>query len=322
MKKLAMVMSLVATLFLFTVVVDNVQATEQVLVGFIQLGEYYGGDENVDWLVPLLAYENGKYRSFKRELEWVYDEKIQDYKFVRPQEANKLQELLKKYKFSLYRKGALIGEFQVTGRLELGGPEIALRGRISWKVPKPKIGKKDAFSSVIGLSRPIAQPLWPKQLSLTAEQSQSLQKVINSAFSTAFQRFKVDSKRFAKPPEHPDIIEVMDLEKDGLPEVYVGAVREDTKEKDIEVCVGTDLLLAWRNNQWVGLLKGYNYAYGDDIRTEGEGSFTLWPIDIDGDGTAELIMNKGVGYEGWEYYLYRMEQGRFVKVLSLGGGGL
>jgi len=58
-----------------------------------------------------------------------------------------------------------------------------------------------------------------------------------------------------------------------------------------------------------------------------EGRFTLYPLDIDGDSIAEFILDRlacgeSPECEVWEYFLYRMERGRLVKVLALGGGGL
>ncbi len=108
---------------------------------------------------------------------------------------------------------------------------------------------------------------------LTQTQTVGLKKISNAAFSTVFEKFKLIPKWFARAstPE----IELMDLNRDGQPEVYMSDQRTYLKESRdyfVEIVAGYNLLLTFKNNQWVSLLKGYWSRHDDEVETEGVGN--------------------------------------------------
>jgi len=238
---------------------EYVRPEKPVLVGLVRTGEIKEKDFGFKGaqLFPLFAYGQGKYRSFERDLEKYVDEKTQWLEFVHPNEAQEINYLFEGETFSFYKNGELAGEFKVKPGPYVGSfliPENILEGEISWKIPESNIEKTDNF---IAFSP--AVPFHPSG-PLTASQLESLKQVINSVLSTAFKRFEADSKQFAESSQYPDIVEVMDLDRDGSPEVYVKTLRENIqKETDgySKTTLGISLILSWRNNQWVGLLKKY-----------------------------------------------------------------
>jgi hypothetical protein len=52
----------------------------------------------------------------------------------------------------------------------------------------------------------------------------------------------------------------------------------------------------------------------------GEDSFLPVFVDIDGDGTAEILMSEG-RHESHKWYLYRFVSGSLQRVLRIGGYG-
>jgi cell wall-associated NlpC family hydrolase len=289
--------------------------TVPVLCGLVHWDVVDDGSKTTDVLIPLLVCDNGRYRSCKEALERASDEKTQSVDFVRPEAANEIIGEFQQGEFWLYRKGVLVGKLRPTSPW-LQTRSAGWRGRISWEVPR-RTPRSVEDLVIVGLSQAVDQPFWPER-TLTEAQSQALRSVINTAVTTLFQRFQANPKRFTS--EQPDTIELMDLEQDGQPEVYVKAERADLEDG---IVVAASLLLTWRKSSWVGLLKGYSYevlSEGEEERKrEGEGDFDLYPIDIDGDGVAELLLDapapSGFGRECW---LYRMEQGKPAKVIFLG----
>lgn len=279
---------------------------EPILLGLVRLTGTQDEMENNE-LIPLLAYENGKFRSFVWELEGVEN-------FIRPAEAQKVLQLFQTRKFWLYSKGKEVGKFQVIGSWNFTiANETCLFGKIFWKEQKPK---KEQFGEIIALSQPINQPFWPKK-DLTEYQRKELKRVINAAFSTAFQKFKLNPQWFVSSQPHTEV-EVMDFEQDGQIEVYISDYRE-RKTFDI---IAIHLLLRFKDNQWVGLRKGYCYGISPEFQYEGDGCFDLQPVDVDGNGVAEIILTEYAG-ESWSYSLYLLKEGKLVKAIAdLGGGGL
>lgn len=146
-------------------------------------------------------------------------------------------------------------------------------------------------------------------------------KTVDLAFSTALQKLKVNPEKFSKKKTgFPQIVEIMDLEQDGQPEVFVNFIWcPDVEGSD----VGVSLLLDWQNNQWVSLLHGYyKWLEMTDFAMEeiGEGFITaLWPLDTDGDGIADVIISEVPGPSiTVDYYLYQIKKGQIKKILYLG----
>jgi len=216
---------------LFAISTVSAKNTEKILVAFVQIGQYYGGDEKVDWLIPLLIYQKGRYQSCYQELERIFNDKKRKNQTKRSEEeAAIFLRPFQENKFYLYQKGRIVGEFKTSGSMDFDLPDgIGFPGKISWKIPRPRMGKEGFFTKAIGLNRLVDQPLWSKAV-LTKEQYQELKKK--------------------------------------------------------------------------------------------EGKFNYYPVDIDGDGIAEFILERIIGPSKWEHYLYLIEKEKPVKILCLGEGGL
>jgi len=254
------------------------------------------------WLLPLVAYKNGEYCSLPLEKE----------------EGKISERLFRNRTFWLYQKGTLIGHFEATGDF-VWGVDVEtghVPGRIFWKVSEEEIMEiiEDIFS-ITALSYPIPQPFWPPGLILTSKQYSDLERVIQEALLRAFQKFRKDPKDYLY--QRPDCIEVIDLDQDDQPEIYASRA---LRRQEIEGAVVTSLLATWKNGWIILLEEGGNFDVDPVWQVEGN-DFTLNPVDINGDGIAELLLTREY-YEAWEYFLYRLENGQPVEVLYLGGTSL
>ena len=303
--------------------------TNPILLGLVEPGVEDEGTENgndlksVYWLTPLACYQNGKYQNFEKEFEIDSCGKALEVRFSHPEQAfthpEQAKEILEKFqksKFWLYKDGEIVGEFVPRSPLKfecigevIEAPRIV--GSVSTKL------KMEEGGPIFALNQQIPQPYRLRASVLTKSQSQALKKVIESAFSDAFKKFKKNPKRFSGNG-YP-VIKVMDLERDGRPEVYVYDSKFDAHTTP-SISIEVSLLLTWRNNQWVALLRGYSQRQGDNVISVGEGSFYVEPLDINGDGIAELIVSKW-GYETFADYLYQLQKGKLQEVLYLIGGG-
>lgn len=271
-------------------------------------------------LSPAFIYKNGDLGGFEKEFEAVIDKKTYKYGFADPRKAKTTLEEFERTKFWLYWKGNLIGEFNSKGLLEDFPPQIV--GEVVWKSSKykEKIEKEKETVTMIALSQPIGQPFWPK-MNLTPAQSQKLKKTIDSAFSTAFQKFKVNPKWFSKKrTSHPPKVEIMDLEQDGQPEVFVMTTwRPDVEGRADDI--GVSLLLSWQNNQWLTLLYGFYKVpiEGEDLEEIEEGCITaLWPLNTNDDGKADVIISKKpAGPLDCSYEVYQVHKEKIRKILQL-----
>jgi len=253
-------------------------------------------------LGPLVAYENGEYCSLPLEKE---EGKISERLF-----QNRI--------FWLYQKGTLIGHFEATGDFVWGGalteqvPGV-FTGRIFWKVPEEEIMEIiEDLGSITALSHPIPQPFWSPGLILTSKQYSDMERVLQEALLRAFQKFRKDPKDYLY--RQPDHIEVIDLDQDDQPEIYASRA---LRRQETGGAVVTSLLATWKNGWIILLEEGGNFDVDPVWQVEGN-DFTLHPVDINGDGIAELLLTRGY-YEAWEYFLYRLENGQPVEVLYLGG---
>lgn len=269
-----------------------------VLVGLISYWSYPFEEGEYVEILPLVAYENGEFRSLQLEKG---EEKISE-------------QLFRNRTFWLYQKGTLIatGDFVWGGAFTEQVPGV-FTGRIFWKVPEEEIMQiiEDIFS-ITALSHPIPQPFWPPGLILTSRQSSSLERVLQEALLRAFQKFRKDPKDYLY--QRPDHIEVIDLDQDDQPEIYASRAR---RRQETSGAVVTSLLATWKNGWIILLEEGGNFDVDPVWQVEGN-DFTLNPVDINGDGIAELLLKRGY-YETWEYFLYRLENGQPVEVLYLGG---
>jgi PHD/YefM family antitoxin component YafN of YafNO toxin-antitoxin module len=56
------------------------------------------------------------------------------------------------------------------------------------------------------------------------------------------------------------------------------------------------------------------------FETAGDDNFRLAPVDIDGDGTAEVIISEG-RWESWTRTLHQIRDGQLMKTLKIAGYG-
>jgi hypothetical protein len=223
--------------------------------------------------------------------------------------------------YYLYLDGVLIGTFQVTGLEDMSqqnGPVLAPVGGITWKAtPSENVL---ALRDFLALSQQIQQPFYPRGARLGAAQSRELDSVLRDLAMRApkiWARARGrEAPAFRLGSRGQPSITVMDITRDGRPEVYArvewsgGAPCAKTSASVFATWTGL-----WR------VIKGSTYmSQCRDVEALGDSDFHVAAVDVDGDGVAEVLLSEG-RWESWRWFLYRLEGSHLVKVLDIGRFG-
>jgi hypothetical protein len=108
----------------------------------------------------------------------------------------------------------------------------------------------------------------------------------------------------------------LDLDQDGQPEAY-GELKSEGKSCTMMVA---DLFATWQGS-WNVLRQATYWAYCPQAEAVGDHYFEVIPVDLNGDGRAEVFIQHGF-YETWGISLFHYQGGRLIKQLEFGEGGL
>lgn len=269
------------------------------------------------YLVPLVEYEAGEYRSVYVE-SWNEDRE-------RLRRTREMVEGVKRWQ--LYLKGTLVGVFEVAGIADLredGGAQVTLAGAVRWGAGRAiDIGKSGDY--VIALSWPVPQAFWPRGLQLTLDQAVGVDRILDEALGNAgalltkeIQLRGVDyrgvQRRIGAAPK-TRVVEVMDLDRDGRPEIYASVrwAGEPCAE------MRASILATWRG-AWKVLRRSIYMSECPWFEHVGDDDFGVIAVDIDGDSVAELIIHEGRG-EAWTRALYEWRDSSLRKKLDIGRYG-
>ena len=227
--------------------------------------------------------------------------------------------LSKNLTFWLYDRGVEIGTLEVEAGT-VASDKLYWPGKVSWKgKPLDELGPKE----IIALSRPIPQNFWLPPERLTPRQASDFKQLLTAAL-TRLPAVSHDGARLTPiGGQHPvgKIIEnhfqVMDLDHDGQIEVF-GEL--EGKGKPCTKMVA-DFFATWRGGTWQALRQSTYWAYCPQAEAVGDPHFEVIPVDLDGDGRAEVFIKHGF-YESWGISLFHYEGGRLVKQLEVGAGGV
>jgi len=291
--------------------------SQNILIGMINYCEDFLIGKNEAGLIPLLGYEEKQYLAFPLEILNQTQRSWFEPKFVSPEKAKAIQELFENKNFWLYQKGSLVGIFKSNTEIILDFGQPCLVGNISWKVAKNKTEEEMEKYPIIALSQPIEQPFWPEELKLDSKQSESLERIIKSDLEKAFQKFKVNPAHFDRFKDD-ERMEIMDLNRDGNPEVYIRCAMLSSDINKFEGEVITISLLLTFEKEWKVMKEGSAHWINDTV----EGlDFNILPIDIDGSGIAHLILTRNY-YDSWEYYLYKTKKDSISEILKISEGNI
>lgn len=178
----------------------------------------------------------------------------------------------------------------------------------------------------VAFSRPLTQPFWPKGLRLDSQQTRSLDQIIEETLKqapTVLRRQLGErginyqgSQRVVGVSPSYRYTGVMDLNQDGKPEVYA------TVRWESAPCRGTSahVLASWSGNRWTVLRRSIELLECPWANVHGDPGFEVSPVDIDGDGAPELVVDEWV-YEAGKRMLFQIRSGQLVKILDIGGHG-
>lgn len=268
-------------------------ATNQPTVGAVVTLD----DGDTLYLQPVVLYEKGTFTS-------VYPEAS-----TTPTVTRLAIERLRPFKvYYLYFRGVEVATFGVQNVQDktADGQGLRLQGQTRWTA-KPVEDLSTIRDEAIAVSRPIPQPFWPKSLALSAAQATSLEASLTSTLkrATSF----VGSQRVVGSVPKQRKIDVMDLDRDGQPEVFAQVRWQGLPCDELFATV----FAVWRQ-QWEVFRSSTYMAKCTGIgETAGEDLFGVLPVDITGDGVAELLVNEG-RWESWERAIYSMLGGTLVKV--------
>ena len=269
-------------------------------------------------LVPLVLSQGGEHRSV----------------FPGPPgpsraEADRLKAGLQDFRaFWLYHQGRLVGTFKVKGWVDLSpGPFLAWEGEVDWRI---NLAEED-LPQVVALSRPIPQPFWLADYRLTQVQTSGLNRLLEETLRRAPQVIEAHWKAGPEGPQvRPEVyagqqtvgprpgkttLVALEPELDGAVMVYA---RVDWKGKP---CKGmtANVLAVWRN-KWVVLRVATQMSECPHAPALGERVFEVLPVDLDGDGVAELIITERF-LDAWTKVLYQYREGQLHRLLTLARGG-
>ena len=286
------------------------------------------------YIIPLVFYENGQYKSIYQE----------DSPAAR-KNKNNIRGFFKNYRtFWVYSKGELIGTFEVKGDKDgKTWTSFYLTGDFKWQ--SASAGDRDKIlQRAVALSRPIPQPFWPKGLKLSPAQTTELKSLMDETLKRAPSVIALEQQNATKAktatphvvigmrsggkapksalqkpignkPQHSEI-QVFDFNHYGQPEVFFN---EDWKGKPCERMVGT-IFACWKG-KWEILKRATYMQYCPWDLTAGERDFHIDAVvDIDGDGIAEVVITE-VAWELYKVALYKLKNGKLVKVMDIGEWG-
>lgn len=262
------------------------------VVGLITLD-----DGNTLNLQPVVLSEKGTFTSLYPEAS------------ATPTVTQLAMERLRAFKvYHLYFRGVEVATFSVQDVQDktADGQGLRLQGQTRWTT-KPVGDMYAVRDRAIALSRPIPQPFWPKALRLSAAQNTSLEASLTSTLkqATSF----VGSQRVVGSVPKQKQINVMDLDRDGQPEVFAQVRWQGRPCDEMYATVFAVWRQRWevfRSSTYLAECAGIGEAAGDDL-------FSVLPVDITGDGVAELLVSEG-RWESWQRAIYSMLNGTLVKV--------
>ncbi len=284
---------------------------------FIVAGELYFNpamEEEIKNLIPVVVFYSGKYTS-----AWEVVETTNPLK----------QKILNIDKFWLYYKGNLIGNFVVRGFKSASEEtefQPSLIGRISWE-SKSSVDLLTIAENTIALSHPIPQPFYPKDLKLNSKQVSELNRLIRETLIRPQAWFEQVTKKegieykgtqmvIGKAPKEK-AVNIFLLEPGGPYAVYANEHWEGEPCYEMYASV----LAIW-DSRWVILKRSTHLSEGLCGTGVGDAKFFVGMVgDIDGDGVAELIVNEGI-WANWNKALYRISNGKLIKLVDIGTYGL
>jgi predicted nucleic acid-binding protein len=275
-------------------------------------------------IAPVVLYEKGKYTS----LYFVFREEE-----LESQTAKQIRQILQDIEtFWFYRKHSLVGRLGVTAiipKKDLTSVMTKDRGVIY--LPSYRIvasGRWLESTTEKGgirwaLSRPIPQPFWP-QKRLTDDQVVSLDKLSISIMESLAIQIAGKTKKgishiklqnaFANRWNRDTLI--MDLDRDGLFEVYVKfACDIGWGEPSLKLPLVVGFLATWENGWKTNYRFGYIGSHYQKRIAEGDDPFFFHPYgvgDVNGDGIAEVISPAEKGTA-----LYEVQKRNLIKILDI-----
>lgn len=217
----------------------------------------------------------------------------------------------------LYRDGRVLGTFTSTGTTDLSqdwASSLAVTGRVSWSGAAPA-----STFRVIALNEPGVQDFAYSEKRLSSGQRNGLDDLLQEAGrradSMVADRWKLlkrdgpPPKAFADTEPTQRELTVLDLDRDGKPEVFVSA---EWKGKECET-ISAQVLATW-NVRWKVLVQATQARDCRSLPWAGDETITS-PIffDLDRDGKAEVLLP-------WRHP--DPAAGILTKLYSLGAGHL
>jgi hypothetical protein len=282
-------------------------------------------------VMGMLTWYSEKNRTFWCIAPWVVS-KDNSYSSIHINEINELDEVrnaalqrrqalrLLNLTFWLYDRGVEIGTLEVQAGV-VASDKASWPGKVSWK-GKPLHQDDLGHKEIVALSRPIPQNFWLPLDRLTPEQASGFRQRLTAALT----RPPAVSKSGAhmKPPAGQRPVgkitekhfQVMDLDQDGQLEVF-GELKSEGKPCTTMVA---DLFATWQGG-WQVLWQATYWAYCPQAEAVGDPYFKVIPVDLDGDGRAEVFIQH-IFYETWGISLFHYQGGRLIKQLDFGDGGV
>jgi len=172
------------------------------------------------------------------------------------------------------------------------GNHIVVAGNVSCeKNHEPKRGETYEIlkTDILALSQPIPQrSYFLSEKILTKEQRKGLDELPSSIIKNIKGGCPptVIQKYIGKPLTKRSM-EVLDVDNDGYPEVYLKAKLENSYF--INICI----LVSWKGKKWE-VIKETSFCSGSEV--EGYSNFFIEVVaELDGDGTTELILSEEGG---------------------------
>lgn len=287
-----------------TKVAGTIQPTVQPTV----LGEVWISPSKDLFVVPFVVYDGSKFTS--AYVGWRTDE-ASSRQLVR-------SVLGDRQSFFLYQQGNLVGRFEGSRFVNLndhGGPSLALTGKFTWlSGAAPDVDYRPE-NDIVALSRAIPQPFWFCSMKPSAEKVSALDRAVDEALTVGARNRRASQKKVGDAPKYVTRL-YLDIDRDGQPEAYESAHWAGQPCAEM----GAVTLATWVGSSWVAVRSAVSLAECPDVEWAGDARFYVLPVDIDGDGIAELLVREGA-WESWHINLYRLEGGRLRKILKIGDYG-
>lgn len=315
MKKILLIFSIV---MVFVLALREAAAQQSTIVGLIGLVSTGEGDQL--YIEPLLSFADGEYKN-------IY---VEPYQQV---DARRLQaiksQIAGKNTYYVYSKGQLVATFSVGGMSDLsqmGGSPLAIKGTFRWQTAAPK----DLYAfrdNSVAISKRIAQSGWKSSTMLTPKQKTGLDKILGDATARATTILSQELQKRGTASPGPQkctgargpitVSDVIDVDQDGQPEVLAQYICNDATPCNT---MQSTVFLTWSATNWQTIKRSTYLAECPGLESTGDDVFEVLPVDIDGDGSLELLWNEG-RWENFHRSVFSLENGKLVKLLDFGDYG-